>query len=282
VRLGVKKLIVFIAFFFMLTATALSQTTDMETKVLKIKHGNAESLYPIAESLKSKDGKLIVDANTNSLIIVDRPKKIAEITNVMEQLDTAQKQIEIKVVIAETTNELLDEIGMNSGRLVIPSGSFNAVLNALNTDEGTNIRSQMTVKTVSNQPAIIQATVDEIFGTVVTRYDDDMTVVTPLTIQTGDMLEVLPRANNDGTITVTLRPSASKLEESGAVAKKAVLTQVVVKDGDTVAIGGVDRITKSSTRKKIPLLGIPLSKKHSKEDSRVAMFLTAIVSGAGE
>lgn len=273
-----KVIILIIGILFILSTTAFSQTEDMETKVLRIKHSNAESLHPIAEGLKSKGGKLIIDKNTNSLIIVDRPGKVENITNVIMQLDEAQKQVEVKVVIAETTKEFLSGIGLDSGQIIIPSGQFDAVLNLLDEDKDTNIRSQMTVKTVSNQPALIQATVDEIFGTVVTRYDHDMTIVTPLITTTGDMLEVLPRVNNDGTITVALRPSSSSLEEDGTLAKKGVLTQVIVKDGDTVAIGGVDRSAQETTRKTVSFLDMPISKKRTKKNSRVTMFLTATIS----
>lgn len=273
-----KTLTAFLTIFFILCGTLLSQAADTELKIFTIKHGSAEHLYAVVEHLKSEEGKMSVDTNTNSLIVIDRPENLNNIAKVIEQLDVLGKEVEIKVLVLDATETFLNDIGLSHSDIVLPRGNFSAILNLIENSNSANVRSEMTVKTLSNQPAIIQATVEEVFGYAVTRHGTDWTTLSPLTREAGDVLEVTPRVNNDGTIMVTLRPSVSVFEDDTTISEKTILTQVVINNGETVSIGGVDTVKEESGESRVPFLGTRTSKRRSKENRKVIMLLTATVS----
>jgi len=278
----VKKMAKRIMFFSLLICAVTSATflwaDELELKIFEIQRGDAQSMYEIVKDLKSTEGRMSVDSNTNSLIVVDSPKNIARIGEVIERLDMKPKQVKIDVVITEVTDLFLEEAGIGSSQVVIPSGRYAVLLNLLKSKKESRIRTEMTVRTLSNKPAVIQATVDEIFGHIIAMHTDSATgFIFPIYAQTGDYLEVLPRVNNDGTIMVTLRPSTGGFTEDGTLHEKTALTEVVVNNGDTLVIGGVNNDSVETKKEGPPLLGNPLSKTDSGQRQRVLMFLTATV-----
>ena len=252
------------------------ENTDM--KIFEIKHGNAESLGSIVEGLKSKDGKVTADRNTNTLVVIDYPKNLERIADVIKELDVPVKQVEITVLVTEVSMALFDAIGLSSGQVVIPQSEFGGILRMLETDRDTNIRSRMTVRTLNNEPAKIRAGVDEIFGDTIIRYSDGREVTSFTRESVGDLLEVLPRVNNDGTITITLRPTMSNLEEDGGIYERSVLTSVVIESGDTISIGGVSSARQVTGTEGVAGTGLPLSTISVEEGKRVMMFLTATIT----
>jgi type II secretory pathway component GspD/PulD (secretin) len=77
---------------------------------------------------------------------------------------------------------------------------------------------------------------------------------------TGVILEVTPQISKDGYVTMNLKPSVTELELSrftGAydTHKRATETTVMVKDGETVIIGGLIKSKHERGLKKIPFFG---------------------------
>ena len=268
------RLAVFIALLTFITGSAFSETGATELKMYTVRHGKAIDMADIVVGLKSSEGKMSVDPNTNTIIVVDYPENLARITEVIDRLDAVQKQVQIKVAVADTTDEVMKAIGISSGRVIIPGGDFGAALRMLNTSRGSKVRSEMTVRTLSNKPAKIQVSAEEIFGysAVIGHH---WVTLSPETISAGEMLEVLPVVNNDGTILVKVQPSSSEFREDGTIAEKTVLTEVVVNNGDTVAIGGVDTAEESGSK------GTLFSRRSRKEARKAVMFLTASIIEAG-
>jgi type II secretory pathway component GspD/PulD (secretin) len=271
-----KSLVIFISVFFLLVTCAFCQNCTPELKIFKAEHGNAESLYEVASSLMSQEGKASLDRNTQSIIISDCPWNLERIAQVLGAIDVQEKQVEIKVLVAETTERLLSDIGITAGQVIIPQAEFGAVIRLLEGDKDTSIRSEMTVKTLSNQPATLQVTTDEIIGTNLVIIKDEAAVVSALRKPVGNLLEVLPRVNNDGTINITVRPSVSEMQENGVPSESAFFTQVVVNNGDTISIGGV-QAQRESVEKRRAFFGIPLSQRTETKKKAVVMFLTAKV-----
>ena len=272
-----KILIIFIIFAFVFTGTVWCQQQGMELKIFSIKGSNAESIYSVVKDLVSREGNVSFNPNTNSLIVFDTPGNLERIGSVIEHLDVVQKQVQIKVIVADVTDSFLQDIGLQGGRVIIPHGRFSAMVNLLKSSENSSIRSQMMLTTLSNQPATLQVSKDEIFGQSLIRYRDGTWVRTYEREPIGNFLEVLPRVNNDGTISVALRPSVSTLQEDHTKFERTVLTEVVINNGDTIAIGGVDSARQEVTRDEIPIFDVPLSKRSSQESKKVVMFLTATV-----
>lgn len=242
-----------------------------EMKVIGINHRAAKELYGIINHLKSPDGKISIDEHTNSIIVSDKPSNIRQISSLIKQLDIKPDQVEIEVIVAEVTEGFLKESGIGYGRTVIPGNEFLIVGKLLHDRENADIRSRMTVRTISNRPAKIQATVEEIFGHVIMRYGkaDDKEYVIPIIARTGSVLEVLSRVNNDGSILVSLRPSISETQKDGTLYGRSALTEVLINDGDTIIIGGLGK------KESVTSSGTFLFRRKKKREKTVMIFLTA-------
>jgi type II secretory pathway component GspD/PulD (secretin) len=258
-----------------LTTSLYAQRTEL--KILKIKYRTADELFPVVEHLQSEDGNVSVDPHTNSLIISDYPENIEQITRVVNELDVLPKQVEISVLVVDATDRLLRDIGITTGQLIMPPDEFQAVVHLINSSEDETVRSEMTVRTMSHRSATVQVRVDEIFGHTVTYIGSDKTIVTPETRSAGDMLEVLPRVTNDGSIMVMLMPSRSAFRDDKSMYESSILTEVIVNDGDTIALGGVDSVRSQSARTSDALLEFPLSTTRTDEHKKVVMFLTVTI-----
>ncbi|MBN3040366.1 MAG: hypothetical protein JW867_04500 [Candidatus Omnitrophica bacterium] len=272
-----RVLIVFLSYFII--SLAFAQDPDLKLEIFKLKHGNAQSIYEIANDMKSEQGRVSFDPNTGSLVVLDYPHNLNQIGQVINSLDIAAKNIEIKVKVCDVSGNFLSRLGLYSGQVIIPSGQFQAVLEALESDQNSEIRSEMTLRTLSNHPARLQVSKDEIFGHTVTHYStrhNDYTVVTALQEPIGDFMEVLPTANNDGTITVAIHPTMSTFEQ-GSAYERTILTQVVVNSGDTVALGGLESSAAVTQRTESSFLGIPFSRTTTQKDKSVVMLLTATI-----
>jgi type II secretory pathway component GspD/PulD (secretin) len=147
----------------------------------------------------------------------------------------------------------------------------------LREEESSDIRTEMTVTTLSNSPAKVQGVAEEVLGASIVWYGHDKLILAPVTMTAGDVLEVLPRVNSDGTILVKLAPSKSAFEEGQTMSAQGVITEVVINDGDTIVISGLEEGTGRSAGQRTSFLGIPLSSGRQRAANSVVMFLTARV-----
>jgi type II secretory pathway component GspD/PulD (secretin) len=263
-----KKTAILICLLLFLKTAAFCQGCEPQLKIFKIEHGSIESLYEVANSLKSESGKVSFDRNSNSLIVFDCPQNIERIAQVIKGIDIQEKQVEIKVLVIEATEKFMEDIGISYGQVIIPQGKFKAIADLIQESKEANTRTSMMVRTLSNSPAVLQVTTDEVIGTEFVIFSNGTEITTPIREPIGSLLEVLPTANNDGTIKVILRPSVSSMEKPFTPSERTIITQVVIDDGDTIAIGG------AQTQKEKVKRGL-LSGKAVKENKRVEMFLTA-------
>jgi len=103
--------------------------------------------------------------------------------------------------------------------------------------------------------------------TVQTVFDDSGNIVqrVPIYGDVGITLVTKPWVNEDGLVTLQIEPTVSSAEQSSffeeAVDTKTrtAKTEVTVRDGDVIVIGGLLRTDVIQTKKKVPVLGsIPL------------------------
>ncbi len=147
-----------------------------------------------------------------------------------------------------------------------------AVLKLLDKSTDTSILSNPTITTLNNQEA--KVVVGEVFN-IPTYERNDQTGKMEITGYTekdiGIILTVIPNVNEAEDIVVTLKPEVSAFDQwdnfgSGEDAIQAPRfttrtadTQVMIKDGQTIVIGGLRENTTVKVDKKVPFLGdIPL------------------------
>ncbi len=150
------------------------------------------------------------------------------------------------------------------------------------------------VITVNNSPAVITSSKEAAVSTV-TRSDGSGTSGTSTTSgverrTVGLMLTVVPQVNKEGFVTLQVKPSYSDLVASQIATgsmdtvTRAVSTQVRVKSGQTVVLGGLLQSSDKETISKVPLLGqIPIigwffsHKDTSKVTTDLVIFLTPTI-----
>jgi len=144
---------------------------------------------------------------------------------------------------------------------------FKAVLEMIKSRANTDVVANPRVATLNNNEAIIN--VGETLN--MPKYERNSTTgkmeITGYEAKDlGIILKVTPHVNDNGEIVIDLNPMISDLlrydtldRASGVVAPvfstRFAKTQVLIRDGDTIFIGGLIRERNIDTRKKLPFLG---------------------------
>ncbi|MEW6170877.1 MAG: secretin N-terminal domain-containing protein [Candidatus Omnitrophota bacterium] len=270
---GVKKMILLALAIFFISGFNFINAQDMDMKIFKLKYARAEDLYSVIDGLKSNEGRVSFDRNTNSLIISDSPKDLLRIEKIINELDVSQKQVEIEATIVEVTDTFMKDAGIQMSEIIIPSDKFMAILNLLDSSQNSHITSKAKIRTLSNQTARIQVTQDQFIGEDVIIYPSGTTIVTPERRPVGTILDVLPRVNNDNTIDIEVKPSLSTTQETTSLPfERSLSTHVVINDSDTIMLGGVT--LEKQTSESQEFIKIPISRVEDKGSRKTLIFLT--------
>ncbi|MFH1283219.1 MAG: type IV pilus secretin PilQ [bacterium] len=158
-----------------------------------------------------------------------------------------------------------------------------AQLNALMKEGRAKILSNPKIATVNNKMAKIEVT-DQIPYTQVTS---EQGVVTSETVfaSVGIKLEVTPTINADNRITLAILPEVSSLRSmtsaGPSIAQRKAETTVIVKNRETLVIGGLIREQETKDESKVPFFGdLPIlgylfkNKSTLKERTELLVFIT--------
>ncbi len=176
---------------------------------------------------------------------------------------------------------------------VFSASQFNLTLNALQAGGGSKLVSNPTVVTLNNTEASINVGQEYPIPNYTYNQEQGRFEVSGFTYKPiGVILKVTPQVNAAGFIKLTVAPEVSSRDESKDVqfgdAKIPVVsvrkteTQVTLKDGYTLGIGGLLDSTATNSQTKVPLLGdIPglgrlfRSDSQSKRQQNMLIFITA-------
>lgn len=265
--------------------------------------------------------RLSVDERTNALIATGTDEHLRLIETWIEKLDTQTLQVLIQAMIVEVTLTDDQNLGINWSMLTPSRGStksveeenkldinlnpdsgggtfkfgtlsteqFNAVLQTLKTITNVQLVSNPTITCVNGEQASI------IVGTVVpiAKYSVNKTTGTWEIAgydekKIGIHLEVTPVINHDGFITMDVHPKVESItdyrgqfNERPVTTTREATTKVLVRDKETLVIGGMVRENATITEAKVPFIGdIPMvgslfkRKKVSKEKTETMVFIT--------
>jgi type IV pilus assembly protein PilQ len=145
---------------------------------------------------------------------------------------------------------------------------FDAVITAAAKKGKAKVLSDPKVATLNNKEANINITTQVPYTTTETTASTPPTATTRVTyLTTGIVLKVTPTINSDGRISMKINPSISQVSPTitpvagGApgIDTRSADTNVIVKNGETIVIGGLISDTQSEAVFKVPILGdIPL------------------------
>lgn len=251
---------------------------------------------PISD--RSSQVKITAQKSSNQLLVRCRPNQWQEIENTIRRLDNPPLQVQIETRILEVTLSKGMNLGVQwyLGRLAANSntsgvenlsGSQSALgrggvglgandtlyysfvsnnlqvaLRALESSGRTKVLSAPSLVVMNNQNAQIQVG-DNIPINQKTINIDNTTVTTSSVqyIQTGVILDVIPRINPGGLVYMDIQQQVSDasttVDSNGnpSISTRAVSTQVAVQSGQTVLLGGLIKQSESDSKSQVPLLG---------------------------
>lgn len=177
---------------------------------------------------------------------------------------------------------------------VFSEENFAATLNALQTKDDIKLVSNPTVVVMNNSEALLQVGDDYPIREFTINPDTGLLETGAVEYRfVGIELRVTPSVNSAGMISLDVHPTVSERLEGETVSGPSGLedqifrtreatTRVTIKDGYTIALGGLTRQTDSKTRDQIPLLGdMPVlgklfqSNGKTISNSNLIIFLTA-------
>ncbi|HEX5056046.1 MAG TPA: type II secretion system secretin GspD [Gammaproteobacteria bacterium] len=177
------------------------------------------------------------------------------------------------------------------------STQFAFILRALKGDAATNILSTPTLLTLDNVEAEIVFGQNVPFVTGSFANTGGAGVTNPFqTIERQDVgitLKVKPQINEGNAIKLQIQQEVSNLESSAVASdvvtnKRAIRTEVMIEDGQTIVLGGLIKDEFFDTVRKVPLLGsIPILgrlfsfTKTEKKKSNLMVFIRPVIMEAG-
>ncbi len=181
---------------------------------------------------------------------------------------------------------------------VVGKNDFDAIIKYLQTLGQTRILSNPKLAVVNNQEAKIHVGERQAYITTTTTQTQTSTTVSEAVtyVDVGIQLMVTPTINEDGYVTVKIKPEISSVISYLATSSKNNIpiidtstaeTIVMVKDGTTILIGGLSKEEKSTDSQgtpflsKLPFIGDAFSNKtrSSKRNELLILITPHIVSG---
>lgn len=272
---------------------------DETTDEAGLEGGTAGAELGTAKSL-DESTRITAQKSSNQLLIRTRPAQWAEIEAAIKRLDNAPMQVQIETRILEVSlsGELdlgvqwyLGRLAGNSGSTTVAntagsqgalgsggaglgaadslfysfvSSNLQFALHALETSGRTQVLSAPSLVVMNNQQAQIQVGDNiPISQTTVNTNTSDTTLSSVEYIQTGVILDVVPRINPGGLVYMDIQQQVSDADNNGSadsngnprISTRSVSTQVAVQSGQTVLLGGLIKQDNSDTVSAVPYLG---------------------------
>jgi type IV pilus assembly protein PilQ len=338
-------------------AEQLSNLVPISSAIFQLKYTNAADMSALLKgqqgTLLTTRGQVAVDARTNSLIVHDTPKSIADVRRAIERLDVPAKQvlIEARIVTIETSYEkqlgvrfgvtkpshlsgtlnAANQItgGTNPSQVIAAGGNkpdptprlnFNNAatqfasganpgsvglalgrlgnflldleLSALEENGHVNVIAKPRVITSNQQKAIIQT------GQEIPYQEASSSGATSISFKKAVLsLEIVPQITPDNKIVLAIKATedspgaqialtAQTATTPATLGPPAINTQevesnVTLNDNETIVLGGIYKVSQSSTFDRVPFFGsLPLvgalfrSKSISDSKNELLIFIT--------
>lgn len=300
------------------------QAAPLEMRVYTLNYAKAEDVKKTIDPVISGRGKVQIDQRSNVVIVSDTGDSLEKIEPLVAKLDTQTPQVMIEAKFVETTKNPKKDLGLNWTDTLLnhefTAGEFNwtgnpgagwtpatalldvgtakVLLSYLARDTDTELLANPRVVTTDNQKAKIS---------IATQYPipefsfSEQTASLQISgfeyKDIGIILNVLPRINKDEFITLEVSPEASSSSENATLESgggssveipiintRTATTTVLIKSGNTLAIGGLMRQDVSDRYTKVPIVGdLPLigalfrSKSLDKSKRDLLIFLTPTI-----
>lgn len=260
--------------------------------------------------------RIIADDATNSLILMGTKSDFTVIESALKKLDIIPMQVKIEAVVAEVSltdelqygiqylfkkhefTSLLSKTNSTSISPTLPgfstyiSGSnISAILDLLKSVTNVHVVSSPQVTILNNQTATLQVGDQVPVATqtsVSTATSSAPLVSTIQMVDTGVILKVTPRVNSSGMVIMDISQEVSGVTkttssdlDSPTIQQRKIASSIAVRDGQTIALGGLITDNATTSREGIPgFQDLPLigSLFSSTDDAKSRTELLALIT----
>jgi len=286
----------------------------LSSKIYKLEFANPDKMLDKIQAMLSPKGKANVDIRTNSVVVTEVDPIHLRIEQLVKLLDTPTPQVEIMARVVDMditasrslgiewtlkgleTRILRADLSSNVEPSIVGYSVFNVgtvpslaqldvAIKMLEESGKAQTISAPRISAVDNQDASILG--GQRFG-IPTRDISGNTIIQFYTV--GTKLEVTPHINSLEEITMEIHAEVSELDRASALAGRPIITtseadsKVLVKDGNTVVIGGFIRRKETKNVRGIPILkSIPIlgalfrETTTTVEDRELLIFITPTI-----
>ncbi len=293
----------------------------LETKIITLNFVDIDEAKTYLKTIMSKRGTIEGDPRTNSLIVTDTPEIVEKVAEIAKNLDIKTPQVLIEVLMVDKKDENDKDLGINwklenrgaldadGNPLEFIEQDFGTFTNAVGTlqygksvfgrkflDATLKVWKQKKLVDIIANPKIltldnITAKIDIIEQVAYTSESSSTEGGTTTSTQFKDIgisVNVKPHITKDGYIIMDIETEQSflvgRVDGQPQLDKRTSETTMMVYDGETIVIGGLQQKNKTTTEDKIPLLGdIPLigklfTRQQLSDDSReLLIFVTPTI-----
>jgi general secretion pathway protein D len=278
-----------------------------------------QSPAPAAAGHGEGSGLVITaDETNNAVIAYATPREYALIEDALGKLDVPPLQVVIEAAITEVTlNDTLkygtqwffqqhgNQLALSEGNTATPvqnfpgaaytvftNGAISATISALSTVTHVQVLSAPNLLVLNNQTASLQVgdQVPIATGSSVSTIGTNAPVVNSIDYRdTGVILKVTPRVNSSGLVLLDISQEVSQVApvskdnpiSSPVIQERKIASSIAVRDGQTIALGGLISDNNSRGRTGVPYLSsIPIlgALAGNRDNSRVRTELLVMLS----
>jgi len=274
---------------------AEEKSQELVQEIIQINYAEAESVSKAISDAKllSPRGNITKDTRMNTLIIKDTQKSIDKVKDLVKVMDVSKPQVMIEAKLVQVSSDYNESLGIKWGGAInnpsfptpvsgnfsvntptdaagpavtVPGGALGLTvghantfrvdlsLSALESLSKAKTLSNPKILTMDNEKAMIQQGTTFFIPTV----SQSGTQTQPITATLS--LEVTPKITPDGFIQIKVTATDNALEPGTAGANavvdtKTMTTQALVKNGETLVLGGIYTTTQTETQNSVPFLG---------------------------
>lgn len=265
-----------------------SQPSQLLLKSYKVNYIDPTEIISALKENSSEHGKIMLNKSNNIILIKDTAEYVNRIETLLKSMDVIPKQVLIEAKILEIRLGNDTQLGVDWSQVLksgdatftleganfsVPSSAgapglffsvatphFNMFLDAL--QEKGDLKTLATPKLVVIDNKEAEIIIGGRLGYRVTTTINQVTTESVEFLDIGTMLRLTPRIGNDANIFLSIYPKVSDgviIQGLPSETTTEVTTKVVVKDGESIFIGGLIRERQEKATKQIPVLGdIPL------------------------
>ncbi|MEW6535157.1 MAG: secretin N-terminal domain-containing protein [Candidatus Auribacterota bacterium] len=271
-----------------------------------------EDLLPVIESLDKVHRQVLIDCKIIAVVMNDNYAMGIDFERIYENMKNYTMGVEeqfgattgegqaFPIPVRPTTDVGFAGTGSGTGTIITlgKPNEMNAVIRILKSMGKTKLLSEPRITVMNNEEAQIQVGTDEPFVTSSNTVNASTNTVAEdiQFIDVGVLLSVTPTINDEDYVTMKIKPEVSQVQrtvltsqsnEIPVVQTSELETTVMVKNLETIVLGGLIRETRVKDEARvpiigaIPILGMPFRSTSTRIDQEeLVVFITPeIISG---